>query len=1069
MRAKLFRGVFLSVISGVLMSGAANAQPAATKPAAPPAVKPAPVVVAPPRVFPAVALEAEDFKIDGGWKVMEYGKGNYMWDAVGFCHVSGERLLSLPSSESKGEASIEFDVPEAGPYRLWVRYEYCSFTEARFKAVVEQGGKQLGEKVMGAKDSPRYMYGVKTPSAQPDMPYGSEGLADESIDVTLAAGKARIRLIGVEQPQEPGVAANRNVDFVFLTTDVEDVWRVGGKGRELYPILNAFRDARGPRYEVRFTNKGQKPMAFSANHTYNRVPWGWGEGILVKDVAPGASSEWIGLKKQDTAHSGRVMFAATPADAFEVEIRPVGPVGGQVERKLETADASIGVFLPAYPGKGEKIVSPVEELDAILKLLAESPAPGRKPTLPLCQGGWLPLHAANVLADRYAKLYIELGLRSFATIAVTPPALERLKALGLTPNKSFSAPVRATFVEASLNKAKDDATKAGTYENLRYFDYGDEVPFYPWVANTGNALFAAGKAAKPDLKPAEAFHGPWRAWLKEKRPDMKIEEYWMPEWGTPDGALLKPDSSTAASIAKPKLYVDSVLFYEEVTVANMANHNKKLREVLGADVLGGANYSCHPFYYPSIAMYIKWFRGGAAELGRHSDYFWETGQLGPMINGFVAENFRAGMRFNPRALLRQYTQPHSPGNTQGSFLRSAFTHLAHGAKEIDFFAICMNEGWSENYVDHRDHQRYKDIRDVTYSVGLIEDVLPTSNVVASPVGVLFSDSTERWDRAGMIRDMLIYTDFDPAYHTLRLNYHLERVGLWKALTFAGSSPDLLVEDDLNSALLGGYKVLFVVGDSIDPAKVPALEAWVKSGGVLVATASAGRYGMYKDANPAFLKLLGIELSRVEEKAVFLRPRLELPFQKPITMVTGDATGGKEMAVISIDQRIKLVDGGKTLATFKNDSAPAVVVREVGQGKVYYVASLPGLAYLWAATQPPMVADRATNVHVVPTKFDAGADALLRSVLTAAGVDPLVSSDGGLIDTRLIQGKNAYVLPLANYNEAVGKDVTLSIKLPAAPKVATSSYQGKLTGKYENGRFIVTVPKLGFGDVLRLDM
>lgn len=997
---------------------------------------------------------------------MEYGKGNYMWDAVGFCHVSGERLLSLASAESKGDATLEIDVPQAGAYRLWVRYEYCSFTECRFKTVVEQGGKPLAEKVMGAKDSPRFMYGIKTPSPQPDMPYGSEGLADEYVDVTLAAGKATLKLVGVEQPQDAGIAANRNIDLLFLTADVDDAWRLSPKGRELYPILNAFRDARPPRYEVRFTNKGQKPMNFSASHTYNRVPWSWGEGVIAKDVAPGASTDWIGLKKQDTTHSGRVAFASSVADAFEVEIRPAG---GEMERKLDQSQAPIGVFLPPYPGKGEKIVSPVEDVEAVLKLLEASPAPGKKPTLPLCQGGWIPISAPHALADSYAKLYIALGLRSFATIPTLPAALDRLKALGLTPNKSFNAPVRADFTDAGLARGKDTATKAGYFENLRYFDYGDEVPFAAWVPHAARAAVESAAKAGTPIKPTEAFHPSWRAWLKEKRPDFKLEDYWMTEWGAPDAEKLKPDSSAAAASAKPKLYVDSVMFYEQTTIATIANHNKRLREALGADVLGGANYSCHPFYYPSIAMYVKWFRGGAAELGRHSDYFWETGQLGPMINGYVAENFRTGMRFNPRALLRQYTQPHSPGNTQASFLRTAFSHLAHGAKEIDFFAICMNEGWSENYIDHRDHQRYKDLRDITYSVGLIEDILPESTIVPSNVGILLSDSTERWDRAGMVRDQVVYADFDPSYHTLRLNYHLERLGLWKAMTFAGNSPDLLVEEDLNSALLGGYKMLFVVGDSIDPAAVPALEAWVKSGGVLVATASAGRYGMYKDPNPAFQKLLGIEIPRVDEKAVFLRPRIELPRHLPITTIAGDATGGADMPVLSIDQRITPAAGAQTLATFKNDSAPAVVVRELEKGKIYYVASLPGLAYLWSATQPPQVPDRATFVHIVPTKFDAGADALLKNVLKAAAIEPLVSSDGGFIDARLIQGKSAYALPLANYNESVGKDVTVSVKLPAAPKSVTSSYRGKLEGKFENGRFTVTVPKLGYGDVLRFDM
>ena len=151
-------------------------------------------------------------------------------------------------------------------------------------------------------------------------------------------------------------------------------------------------------------------------------------------------------------------------------------------------------------------------------------------------------------------------------------------------------------------------------------------------------------------------------------------------------------------------------------------------------------------------MYVKWFREGAADLARHSEYFWQVGQAGPMINGYIAEHFRAGLRDNPNGVLRQYTMPHSPGNTDANFLRSAFTHLAHGATMLDFFGIGMNETFTENHIDHRDHARYRALRDVTHAVGLVEDLLPQSRPVASPVALLVSASTERWDYAGIATD-----------------------------------------------------------------------------------------------------------------------------------------------------------------------------------------------------------------------------------------------------------------------------------------------------------------------------
>src|SRR5262249_16378243 len=155
----------------------------------------------------------------------------------------------------------------------------------------------------------------------------------------------------------------------------------------------------------------------------------------------------------------------------------------------------------------------------------------------------------------------------------------------------------------------------------------------------------------------------WLEWLKANRPDHKPGEYWLEKWGPVNPTLLRPDSSAAAAEGNPRLYVDSLLFYEGTAIRHGAAGGTAGRAERGADVRGGANYSCHAFYYPPAAMYIKWIRGGAAELGRHSEYFWQVAQAGPMVNGYVAEHFRCGMRDNPRAVLRQYTMPHSPGNT----------------------------------------------------------------------------------------------------------------------------------------------------------------------------------------------------------------------------------------------------------------------------------------------------------------------------------------------------------------------------------------------------------------------
>jgi hypothetical protein len=287
------------------------------------------------KLAPAVAVEAEDFTVEKGWKVLNNGAGNYMVDIIGFCHISGERLLGIDEKDDSASAFLDITVPQTGKYRLWARYEYPAFCETRFRVLIQQGGKTVLDQVMGKKDSLRYAFGEPAPKAQHDPAWGPEGLMEEAATIAeLKAGKARIYLKSVKQPQTPGVAAHRNIDLLYLTRDTTDAWmKHYRKTTNLYPILDAFRDSRGARWEVRFTNRAAKPADFAVTHVYNRLPWGLNEAAPVRGVKPGAASGWVGLRAQDTAHFGMTSFTSS-AGAFDLEVRPAGGAGeAQADRR----------------------------------------------------------------------------------------------------------------------------------------------------------------------------------------------------------------------------------------------------------------------------------------------------------------------------------------------------------------------------------------------------------------------------------------------------------------------------------------------------------------------------------------------------------------------------------------------------------------------------------------------------------------------------------------------------------------------------------------------------------------
>ncbi len=1008
---------------------------------------------------PAVAVEAEDFRIERGWKVVRNGEGNYMVDLVGFNHISGERLLSADRRDTTASAYADVQIPEPGNYRLWVRYEYPPFTDARFRVVVEQDGQARAEKAMGAADSPRYAFDETAPRPQYDPPWGPEGLALEAVDVPgLKAGRARIRLLAEEQPQVPGRTADRNIDLVYLTADTSDAWMAHYRKQvRLYPILETFRDTRGPRYEYRVTNRGDAPLGIRVRHTYNRIPWYGSEPAAPAGIEPGGSSRWTPLLKQDTCHNYAVTFSSG-GPPFDMEIRPTG---GAVEAR-GAGEAAYSFFLPPYPGKGEQARSTMDALEAVLAYLKAAPTIGRRPTEPLCYGGWLPWNDDSAYARRYCDLYAALGMRSLHQTHGGPRAIENLKRAGIEPTRTW---MRMTYRNPPLPKQIEEARAvmetSGMGPYLLWYDYGDEIHFSEWLQ-----LLLNTRTADSGPSADEVLAEIWRQWLGRHRSGYNPADYWRGAWGAVDAGRLRPDSSAAAAREAPKLYVDSVIFYEDAAIDFVAQGARQVKRALGDHVLCGANYSAHPFYLPTTAMYVKWFRRGAADKAQHSEYFWQVAQAGPMINGYVAEHFRCGMRGNPRAVLRQYNMPHSPGNQDGSFLRSAFTHLAHGAKCLDFFGMAMNDQFTENNIDHRDHARFDAIRQVTHAVGLVDDLVWDSQPVPSQAALLVSESTERWDLAGIARDRSGHDLFGPDFRQTRLHYHLERLGLWTAMTFLGESPDLLIEEDLSPRVLRDYRMLVVVGDHLPAEAAKPVEQWVAAGGLLLATAGAGLHDPYGAPNEAWPDLLGLAERTTRHEATFLRPRQELPFLEPTGVLVGE---GWYTVRLATRETIRPAEGVETLARFSGEQgAPAVIARPLGKGRVVYAAALPGVAYVWAALQPPAVPDRGPAAHEVPDGYDPGVRTLLTQLLDNAGVHPRIVANPPQLDTRLIQSPNGYYLPVANYQRRIGGPASLRVRVDRPIRQVTSAYHGKLASSHDDGWLSIDLPALGYGDVLRLE-
>ena len=344
----------------------------------------------------------------------------------------------------------------------------------------------------------------------------------------------------------------------------------------------------------------------------------------------------------------------------------------------------------------------------------------------------------------------------------------------------------------------------------------------------------------------------------------------------------------------------------------------------------------------------------------------------------------------------------------------------------------------------------------------VEDILPESRPVPSKIALILSESTERWDFAGIARDRAA-VNFYEDYKKARLAYHQERVGIYYTLVHNSHPPDLLLEEDVQKGRLKDYSVAYWIGDCIERPTLRALQEWVEAGGHLVATAGAFRFDEYHRPLPEGLSLLGLQKATLEVQEWFFRPQIELPCLVPLDWMD-------KMPALAMRDNVTTGPDTTVLASFKSGK-PAVAEHAAGKGKVSFVATLPGVAYLWSAYQPdpanpPLVPSRGPSSHLQLVNFNEEARRLI--IAAPKDVTSHVEAHGAWLDARLLQSAKGYAIPLANYSADVQTPVTLTLRGMKNVRKVTSASHGELkTERAEDGAVTVHyVP--GIGDILRID-
>src|SRR5207302_438215 len=99
--------------------------------------------------------EAEEFQVlKGPWRVIGLGE-NYYAATLSNTFISRQKLLSAPEQCDAAEAACTAEIPAAGRYRVWTRYECPSNFAVEHTLGIEQNGRTVFTRKYGAVGNPK--------------------------------------------------------------------------------------------------------------------------------------------------------------------------------------------------------------------------------------------------------------------------------------------------------------------------------------------------------------------------------------------------------------------------------------------------------------------------------------------------------------------------------------------------------------------------------------------------------------------------------------------------------------------------------------------------------------------------------------------------------------------------------------------------------------------------------------------------------------------------------------------------------------------------------------------------
>lgn len=970
------------------------------------------IALAAPLRAEVVVAEGEQFKPQGdkGWRLTPQDE-SYASHTYGGMWVTQGALLGAPADSVGAVATQIVQIPVAGQYRVWSKYQAPPYFNYLHKIDIVQNGKNVYSYTYG-KDGADRLWSFSTATNELWWFWGVDHDCAEAPKTMaqLAAGPAEIRLTTVPNPKPAG---DRMVDFVVLTTNPDDTYQ----GYKPYSVGTPFANEAlaATKLYMRFQNTTDAPAQLTVTRTGHFQPdyGSYSTQIPAAAVAPGQWSEWFNIGPFCRLVHDEGLWLKLPKDVDIPVQFARDPAGKDMAGDMRVHNGE-AVSVPInITWNHEARVRPSRELAAELVKLSKTwrqSNGGKKPQQLLYYGDFRPN------TDWCMDLKDALGYNT-----EMPDRYDHVKR------------DQVTFGLFPADRVRQDAAKMTPEQKARLaiVSYGDEI--------------SLGKIDFND----PVMQAKFVEWLKAK--------------GVTQADLgVAPEQAKLTETGDARLAWYSNLFNEEQRFAIYADATKAVKEAIGPEVLAGANYSPHhlALSYGPIYQWVDIFKHNGMSMFWAEDYIFSVPEV-PQIISFMFAEMRCGTKYNHQP-IHMYVMPHAPGQTAANLRRNMVFSIGAGATHIDNFWVAPEETFTENFVAWPYRETFHTIHDSIFDSGEVEKVAVGGKVRTGRVAVVLSKATDFNESRLQIDKALdpFISRSNNAPKTVEQTIcRKDQQMLYLALRQAQQGVDLITEDDIADDILKNYDVVYFAGEWIDHRAVRKLDQWVNNGGVLYATAGAGHFNEFGSPEPAMRHLLGIKDSKVEKNLYVYRTLLELPLATPIGTIT---LNGRKIPAIGMKQTL-MPDTAKVIGTWDDGSA-AVTENTYGKGKVYTVGTLAGTSYMKTALRITPFARGGNKVVYNPTDYDPAATALVRLGIDARKPAQEVVCSNNLVEANVIDNTGGTLVTLTNWTNAPAKNVTVSVKLPAAPKTARwVGAQKEVPVNYANGMatFTVDVPEADY--------